>query len=221
MKLNKKSYLKAWLLSVCLMIVWAILGTGTTIAWFTDTTPVKQNDFYIGEMDLVVSYKNKQGIYEEIKENTKVFDENALYEPGYVQTVYMKVENKGTIPFEYKFAVDVNDVTVTKSVLGNDIYLPNYLRFGVLFGDTEATLDREMAEVIATRNFAEETGVYPLNTYSKKDTVVMKPGDVRFVALIVRMPDEVGNAANSRGNEAPSVLLGVNVMASQEGTLDK
>lgn len=220
MKLNKKSYQKALTLSVCLMMMWAILGTGTTIAWFTDVTPVKENTFVIGEMDLKVSYKNEFGIYEEIKEDTKVFDEEALYEPGYVQVVRMKVENMGDIPFEYKFAVDVNDVTVGTSVLGNDIYLPNYLVYGVLFGDSEAELDREIANAIATRDFAKITGNYPLNTYSQKDDVLMQPEDVRYVTLIVRMPDEVGNQANARGNVVPTVLLGLNVTASQEGTLE-
>lgn len=220
MKLNKKSYQKALTLSVCLMMMWAILGTGTTIAWFTDVTPVKENTFTIGEMDLKVSYKNEFGIYEEIKEDTKVFDEEALYEPGYVQVVRMKVENMGDIPFEYKFAVDVNDVTVGTSVLGNDIYLPNYLVYGVLFGDSEAELDREIANAIATRDFAKITGNYPLNTYSQKDDVLMQPEDVRYVTLIVRMPDEVGNQANARGNVVPTVLLGLNVTASQEGTLE-
>lgn len=220
MKLNKESYKKALTLSVCLMMMWAILGTGTTIAWFTDVTPVQQNTFVIGEMDLKVSYKNENGIYQEIQEDTKVFDENALYEPGYVQVVRMKVENQGDIPFEYKFSVDVNDVTVGKSVLGNDIYLPNYLVYGVLFGDSEAELDREIANALATRDFAAITGNYPLNTYSKIDDVVLKPEDVRYVTLIVRMPDEVGNQANARGNVVPTVLLGLTVTASQEGTLE-
>ena len=220
MKLNKESYKKALTLSVFLMMLWAILGTGTTIAWFTDVTPVKQNTFVIGEMDLKVSYKNELGIYEEIKEDTKVFDEEALYEPGYVQVVRMKVENQGNVPFEYKFSVDVNDVTVGTSVLGNDIYLPNYLLYGVIFGDSEAELDRVLAETLATREFGENTGNYPLNTYSEKDTVVMQANDVRYVTLIVRMPDEVGNQANARGNVVPTVILGLNVTASQEGTLE-
>lgn len=221
MKQNKRSYTKkALTLSICLLILWGILGTGTTIAWFTDTTPVQQNSFFIGELDLVVSHKLKDGTYEEIEKDTKVFDEEALYEPGYVQVVYLKVENKGDVPFEYKFAVDVNDVTVAKSVLGNDIYLPNYLKFGVVFGDSEAELDREIANVLATRNFAGEMGNYPLNTYSKKDDVAVQVDGTRYIAVVVRMPDEVGNAANYRGDTVPTVVLGLNVTASQEGTLE-
>lgn len=220
MKHNRKSYTKiAFTLSVCLLIMWAFFGTGTTIAWFTDTTPVEKNTFLIGELNMVVSHKLDDGSYEEIDTDTKVFDDEALYEPGYVQVVYLKVENKGNVPFEYKFSVDVNDVTIAKSVLGNDIFLPNYLKFGVIFGASEAQLDREVAKVKATGDFPEYTGSYPLNTYSQKDDTVVGLGEERYIAVIVRMPEEVGNAANYRGNDVPTVLLGLNVMASQEGTL--
>ncbi|MBQ8558587.1 MAG: hypothetical protein IJ439_01170 [Tyzzerella sp.] len=218
MTTRKKSYTKiALTLSVCLVVIWALLGTGTTIAWFMDTTPVEKNTFLIGELDLVVSHKLEDGTYEEIQSDTEVFDEEALYEPGYVQVVYLKVENKGDVPFEYKLAVDVNGVTVSESVLGNDIYLPNHLKYGVLFGADEAVLARETAKVIAEKEFPGETLNYPLNVYSEKDSVVVRPEGVRYIALIVRMPEEVGNVANYRGNKPPSVELGITVRAVQEG----
>ena len=220
MTTRKKSYTKiALTLSICLLMIWALLGTGTTIAWFTDTSEVQKNTFFIGDLDLVVSHKLEDGTYEEIESNTKVFDEEALYEPGYVQVVYLRVENKGDVPFEYKLSVDVNDVIVAQSVLGNDIYLPNYLKYGVLFGADEASLTRETVKVIAENEFPGETMNFPLNVYSEKDNVVLQPGSERYIALIVRMPEEVGNAANYRGVIVPRVDLGITVKASQEGTL--
>lgn len=220
MAARKKSYTKiALTLSIGLLMLWAVLGTGTTIAWFTDTSETQKNTFFIGDLDLVVSHKLEDGIYDEIKSDTKVFDDEALYEPGYVQVVYLKVENKGDVPFEYQLSVDVNDVTVAKSVLGNDIYLPNYLKYGVLFGADEAKLTRDTAKLIAEKDFPEKTMNFPLNVYSEKDSVVLRPDDERYIALIVRMPEIVGNAANYRGVIVPRVDLGITVKASQEGTL--
>ena len=220
MTVRKKSYTKiALTLSFCLLMIWALLGTGTTIAWFTDTSETQKNTFFIGDLDLVVSHKLEDGTYDEIKSDTKVFDDEALYEPGYVQVVYLKVENKGDVPFEYQLSVDVNDVTVAKSVLGNDIYLPNYLKYGVLFGADEAQLTRDTAKLIAEKDFPEKTMNFPLNVYSEKDSVVLRPDDERYIALIVRMPEIVGNAANYRGVIVPRVDLGITVKASQEGTL--
>lgn len=218
---KKRSYTKiALILSICLLIMWGILGTGTSLAWFTDTTPVLKNSFYIGELDMLVSHKLDNGQYEEVTAETTVFDDEALYEPGYVQVVYLKVENKGDVPFDYKLAVDVDSVTVAQSMLGNDIYLPNYLKYGVLFGADEAELDRELARVLADKPFPAESADYPLNMYSEKDSVTVDVGDERFIAIIVRMPEEVGNAANYRGETVPKVELGITVTASQAGTLD-
>lgn len=42
--------------SLIMMILWAIMGTGTTIAWFTDTTPAQKNTFLIGYLDLAVGF---------------------------------------------------------------------------------------------------------------------------------------------------------------------
>lgn len=216
-KLNKRTYTKiALALSVCLMILWAIMGTSTSLAWFTDATPRIKNTFYIGDLDMTVSYKDDTGTYVEIDPQKSVFDDEALYEPGYIQVVYMKVENNGTVPFEYKMAVDVNDVTVGYTALGTEIYLPNYLKYGVLFGADEADLDRQVAATLADRDFPDS---YPLNVYSQKDSVSVPVDGERYIALIVRMPEEIGNEANYRGYIVPTVKLGITFTASQEGTL--
>lgn len=213
---NSKSYTKiALALSLCLIIVLVILGTGTSLAWFTDTTTDIKNNFIFGELDIILSHKADDGTYKEVSPTTSVFDDNALYEPGYVQVVYLKVTNNGNVPFEYQLAINVNDANITTGVLGNEIYLPNYLKYGVIFGDDEATLNRETANILSTLKFPEERGNYPLNTYLEKDNVVVQPASERYIAVIVRMPKEVGNAANYRGNDIPKVELGITATASQ------
>ena len=216
---KKRKYTKiALALSICLMILWGLLGTGTSLAWFTDTSPTIRNSFLVGELKLKVSYKQDNGQYTAVDATKSIFDDEALYEPGYVQVVYLKVENEGDVPFDYKLSVDVNNVHTVESMLGNEIYLPNYLRFGVMFGNDEAALTRVTAELLANERFPEATGTYPLNTYSEED-VTVPVGGTRYIALIVRMPKEVDNVANYRGDTPPTVDLGITVLASQEGTL--
>lgn len=204
----------ALILSLCLMLLWSILGTGATIAWFTDAPEPKKNTFVIGKLDLDVSYKNDVVTqYTPMTETTPVFHDEALYEPGYTQVVYVKITNNGTVDFNYKLCVDMLSYEDGVSVNGTPLHLPQYLRFGVIFGATEAELDRALAR----DNAKQEMENYCLDVYSEKDQVTVAAGQTRYAALVVYMPEEVGNAANYRGN-APQVSLGVKVYAQQAGT---
>ena len=208
---------KALILSACLMVLWAVLGTGTTLAWFTDTTPVTKNAFVIGDLELGVSYKNDVVTeYTPVEEDTSVFNDNALYEPGYTQVVYLRIENKGDVDFNYKVSVDRYSFVDSTNTLGGRLHLPKYLRFGVLFGADEAVLSREVARAVTEKDTMD---VLPLNQYSKTDEVTVAAGQVRYAALVVFMPEEVGNEANHMKNaNAPQVKLGLTVYAQQAGT---
>ncbi len=215
-KANRKSYTKiALTLSICLMIVWAILGTGTSLAWFTDTTPVQKNIFYVGELDVEVYYRNEDNNYEKVTSETPLFDDDALYEPGYIQVVYLKIKNEGDIPFDYKMAIGVSDYTPAINVFGQSFNLQDYLRFGLVIADSEAELEEMVADrENAKTNWTTDIG---LSTYTTNiDTLAI--GEARYVALIVRMPEEVGNIANHNGKGAPTIELGLIVKATQKGT---
>ena len=104
---NKKVYKRiAVAISLFLVAVWAILGTGTSLAWFTDSTPEMNNIFNFAEFELEVSHRLPDGTWEKVDSQTKIFDDEALYEPGYVQVVYLKVDNKGTVPFDFYTVFD-------------------------------------------------------------------------------------------------------------------
>ena len=197
-------------LSLCALIVWCILGTGASLAWFTDTSPEINNIFHFSEFDLVVSHRLTDGKWEEVDGQTKIFDEEALYEPGYVQVVYLKVENKGDRDFKFSTAVNVNGCIVATNVFGQDFMLQDYLKFGIKTADTE----EEMKNSIPDRESAVEIADMPLHNYDT-ETAVLNPGATKYIALIVRMPEEVGNVANYRGDTVPEVDLGITVKADQ------
>ena len=227
---NRRFTKIAFALSICLLILWGILGTGTSIAWFMDETPELVNTFDFGELELEVYYKvtNAQGASEWVKmdEKTKVFDEEALYEPGYTQVVYLKIVNEGDVEFDYKLSVNMNDFVPGVNEAGQPIYLPNYLKFGAVIAESEETLSREVAKATAIEYLDDgdepTTEMLPLNTYSSIGQLEIEPDDekVDYAALILYMPEEIGNEANYRGRDIPTVELGVTVFASQRGTLD-
>ena len=207
----KKYYKKiALTLSLLLMIVWAVMGTGASLAWFTDTSNEVKNIFHFAEFDLVVSHRLEDGTYEEIEFDTKVFDDEALYEPGYVQVVYLKVENRGTVPFDFKTAVNVTDYTEATNKFGQTFILKEYLRFGLVMADTEDELEAK----VDPRRTAAEKATLSLNNYSSDVAELPAKGEC-YLALIVRMPEEVGDEANYRGEVIPRVELGLIFSAEQ------
>lgn len=210
-KAKNKSYKKiALALSLCALIIWGILGTGASLAWFTDTSEELNNIFHFADFDLVVSHRLTDGTWEEVDSQTKIFDEKALYEPGYVQVVYLKIENRGDVPFNFQTAVNVTDYTVATNVFGQSFNLQDYLKFGVVSANSE----QEMKDKVATRDMAEEIATIKLSRY---DTEVarLEAGKTTYMAIIVRMPEEIKNEANYIGDTVPEVKLGIIVKADQ------
>lgn len=197
-------------LSLGLILVWVILGTSASLAWFTDTSPTLKNIFHIQNFDLVVSHRLDDGTYEELDGETQVFDDEALYEPNYTQVVYMKIENRGDSAFRYRTAVNVTGYTPATNVFGNKFNLQDYLKFGLVYADSESELESKLAN----RDLAKEKAGMPLNDYST-DTDTLAAGGVKYMALIVRMPEDVGNEANYRFETVPKVELGIIVTADQ------
>lgn len=197
-------------LSLCALLVWAVLGTGASLAWFTDTSPEINNIFHFADFELEVSHRLTDGTWEKIDSQTKIFDEEALYEPGYVQVVYLKIENKGDREFQFKTAVNVTGYTLATNVFGQQFSLQDYLKFGVVTTETE----EDMKNSVPNRNKAVEIATSKLNNYYT-DTAVLGVGETTYVVVIVRMPEEVDNVANYRGETVPKVELGIIVTADQ------
>lgn len=208
---RKRPYKRiALALSLCALILWGILGTGASLAWFTDTAEEVNNIFHFADFEVAVSHRLDDGTWEAVDSQTKVFNEEDLYEPGHVQVVYLKVENTGDRAFSFHTAVNVNGVVLATNVFGQTFSLQDHLRFGLATADTETAIlnripDRETAKALAQ---------LPLHNYAS-ETAVLQPGGTAYVALVVRMPEDVGNIANYRGDTVPEVELGITVKAEQ------
>lgn len=212
-KINSKRFKKiAFAASLCLFILWGILGTGTSLAWFRDTSNELKNIFHVSDFDVQVFRRFEDGTWDndEVEASTSLFNENALYEPGYVQTVVLKVKNNGDLPFNWETAVSVFDYTSGINFKGDSFDLQDFLKFGVVFADTEAELDA----LISTREKAIAASNEDLGTYSV-NRPTLDAGEETFLALTVRMPEEVSNEANYVPPHQPEVILRVIVSATK------
>lgn len=211
MNIRKKPMKRmALTLSLFLIVVWSILGTGTSLAWFTDTDEELNNVFHFAEFDLAVEYLDKDGEYKDLEGATKVFDDNALYEPGYVQVVYLRVKNNGEVPFKFKTAVRVSDYTEATNYYGQRFLLQDHLKFGIVAANTP----EELNALVGTRDGAVSYADMPLNRYDT-DYAKLEAQATVYIAIVVRMPENVGNVANYRGDDIPRVELALTVTASQ------
>ena len=210
----------AFSLSLILMMIWIMLGTSSTIAWFKDTSNELKNVFHLGEFDLVVSYKEDSGDYKKIEQDTVVFNEDDLYEPGYTKVQYFKVENKGTVAFDFDVALQVTSFVQATNALGELFNLQDYIRFGVVYADTETELD-SLTGMPDTRSAAIAYANDPLNQYAspaqyQTEKLSLDAKHTKYMALIIRMPEEVGNEANYRLQPEPKVTFGLFFTASQK-----
>jgi hypothetical protein len=209
---NKKTYSRiALIVSVAVLTVWAIMGAGTSLAWFSDTDEEVRNIFNFAEFEVAVEYLDKNDDWQDLAGATQVFDDNALYEPGFAQVVYLRVTNNGTVPFEFTTAVTVSNFTTATNVFGQTFALSDHLRFGVVTADSMEALNATLVD----RFVASQVADTMLGNYHETTSRTLDAGKSAYVALIVRMPEEVDDVANYRGSVIPKVELGITVLATQ------
>ena len=210
--MKKRKFTKAaFALSAWLFLLWWARGTGATLAWFSDADTVR-NEFKVGLLKLDVEYKGyDMTSYEDLQGATEAFNDDALYEPGYTQVVYLKMYNRGDVAFNYKAAVTVKDFDNGENAWGDTIYLPEYLQYGIVFGETEEAVQQQVKDRLTAKTHAPNAWG-ALGTWSAVSPYTFDVGeDPHYAALIIYMPEEVDDRANYRGPDVPRVELGITV----------
>ena len=211
------------LASLTLFALLLFMGHASSVAWLTYTTPAERNNFQVGHLNVYVEYKNDQtnGNYLEVTPDSALFNDQALYEPGYTQVVFLKISNQGNIPLDYKITAHSFACNVSENVYGEELYLKDHLKFGLVTAATEG----ELLELISPRNSARLYAINRVADYMPNQEYSI-PGSrlevnrEEYAALIVWMPTEVGNEANYKtGADIPQVTLGVTVHAQQINTM--
>ena len=225
---NKKATKRALLTSVMALVMCVVMLVGTTFAWFTDTASTGVNKIQAGNLDIELAYKNSTtgGEFKKADKSTPVFDNNALWEPGHVEYVVLKVSNAGNLALKYKLGINIASETGSTNVLGNAFNLSDYIRFAVLDGDktvvsggTEFKRETLMDDVTDTNSKLIKAGYTSKETrlYPEVTPAVDGQASEKVVTLVVWMPKSVGNEANYDATvaKAPVINLGINVAATQ------
>ena len=222
---NKRATKRALLTSVMALAMCVVMLVGTTFAWFTDTASTGVNKIQAGNLDIELEYKNSttDGEFKEANEETPVFDNNALWEPGHVEYVVLKISNAGTLALKYKLGINIAGERGSTNVFDKPFKLSDFIKFAVIDGDktAEEEFGRETllngvtdanSKLIKDGYTSEETPLYPKVT----PAVGSHRASEKVVTLVVWMPTDVGNEANHKtGTAAPTIDLGISVAATQ------
>lgn len=223
----KKHTKKALFTSVMSLVLCFAMLVGTTFAWFTDSVTSGLNTIQSGNLDVVLQYKNNwSDEWTDVGENTKLFKENALYEPGYTEVVFLRVANAGSLALKYNLHVNVAGETPSTNIYGEQFSLKDYLEIGYYVQDEYSSgfnyADALFPAMFGTRESAlsnvKTTTVLSADAGFATENAPVLPGDqtAQVIAMVLTMPDTVGNEANHMtGETAPAINLGVSLVATQ------
>lgn len=207
---KKKMARRALFTSVISLVLCCAMLMGTTFAWFTDSVSSAKNQIQSGNLDIELEYSKdmSEGSWKTVEGATDLVDPEAKWEPGHTEVVYLRISNKGSLALKYNFNVTVADAVAGITEDGKPINLSEHLKYDVVDVD-DAYADRDAARNAVAAN------AKALATYSSNGS--MKAGDEpKTVALVVFMPEEVGNEANHKtGTTPPSIELGFVLNATQ------
>ena len=223
-KTTKRALLSS---TVALFLCFAML-MGTTYAWFTDSVTSANNVIQSGNLDVVLEYKSAwSDNWAPVDENTKIFKDGALYEPGYTEVVFLRVSNAGSLALKYNLLMNVADTKTGVNVNGEKFNLSDYLMIGT-YAQDEYNGDFNYADILMPAMFGDResalsnvasnlTTLSEANSFIRTDAPVLAgEKTAQVVALVLTMPDDVGNEANARSlAEVPEINLGITLFATQ------
>lgn len=222
MKITRRTKLLVVALALCITTM-----IGSTFAWFTDSVESGVNTITAGNLDMVVQYKKKvEDQWVELTEDTELFNDDALWEPGHTEVVALKIENKGNLAFKYQATANIISEVAGTNVYDQEFKLSDYLEVWNSAITQTGSVGAALTDVcLANRGYLVN------NTQSNKagfgiafkqgnptmppQPILTKQGDAHEFVIAITMPTTVGNEANHNGKNIPKIMLGLNVTATQ------
>ena len=208
-----KSSKRALLLSALAIVLCIAMLIGTTYAWFTDTASTAVNKIQSGNLDVQLEYSKDFSEWKNVNDNTKLFEDSTVWEPGRTEIVYLRVKNAGTLALKYTLGIYNLYNSTGKNVLGNKYRLSDYVKLGA------AEADAAYADRAAAINAVDaDAKLISDIDNSGMAGASLEPNDTKIYALVLYMPTEVGNEANPKNKDpywAAKMSFGISVSATQ------
>ena len=199
--MNSKSTKRALVLSLLALVMCLSMLIGTTFAWFTDTVTSGVNKIVAGNLDIELYHTNKVDTDEKVEEDTVLFDDIALWEPGAVVFENFELKNEGTLALKYEFSMLAENETVV-----NGKSIKDALQVAVIENDT-FTGNREDAKALTYEAF---------DSFTLAGT--LEAGTSTSYAIVIYWEPTANDNVFNMNNGATTALtvdLGVELVATQ------
>lgn len=193
--------------AISLLLCFTML-VGTTFAWFTDSVTSANNIITAGNLDISLEYYNGTD-WVDVNGASAIFKPDAKWEPGYTEVVYLKLANEGDLDLKYKLGVNILSETDGTNKAGSTFKLSDFIYMDVV---ESASFDK-LADRAAADGVKSETK--KISQGFAKEKVLEAGAAPLYLALVVYMPEWVGNDANHNGVNVPNIQLGISVAATQ------
>lgn len=198
---------------------------GGSFAWFNDLVQSEQNHISTGTLDVVMEYKRSTDDenWIPIAEESQLLGEEGQMEPGFVDVVYYRVRNAGSLALQYRLGFSVEEENPAIGALG-EFYLSDYLFGGIValaeengedgvFRPAETSLE-EAVQGFGRADYA-AAATCRARELQPEDVFVLLPGEEICGYMVIHVPESVRNEANYTGNLMPQLALGVELRATQ------
>ena len=205
MKNTRKSLLHS---VIALLLCFSML-LSTTFAWFTDSVESGTNQIVAGNLDIELEYSHDGKVWNPVQNSSEIFDKNAKWEPGYTEVVYLRISNLGSLALKYQLGINIVDERAGTNVAGETFKLSDYIYMGVAKDQKTTFTSRDQA-----MKAIENPGIISTG-YTQPGTMTAGQ-DAQYLAVVVYMPETVGNDANYKtGTTPPQISLGITLVATQ------
>lgn len=209
--MRKSKTWRALVASAMSLLLCMSMLIGTTFAWFTDSVTSANNKIVSGNLDIEFEYSIDMNNWNDIAPDTNVFKEDALWEPGYAEVVYLRVKNAGNLALQYTLGINVAEEIADVNKDGDSFNLSEYIEYGVVEDVTTAYAATERSRAIADA----KANAAKLNKAFGDVYTLEQNGEQDVFALVVYMPETVGNEADHNGKDVPVIHLGIGAYATQ------
>jgi predicted ribosomally synthesized peptide with SipW-like signal peptide len=223
--MRKSAAKKTLIASAVAMSLSALLFAGTTFAWFTDSASSGISTVTSGNLKIGFEVWNGEE-YVAVDENTNIFGaQTNLWEPGHVQTAYVRISNQGSLSLKYNLNMTASANSFV-NVNEDTTNLSNFITFGVQKSSTDLK-DTYSNRDDAVKSLTETEIDWSDTTAGSEGTALIDSGtltpsaansDYTYLAITAYMPSTVGNDANydpELSAESPTLTCQLYLNAAQ------